>query len=127
MNCNDYQRWISRFIDQETSATDSSELFEHLGKCAECRGFLDALMKLNAELDRVQTVAESETTISTQHRAFGDRRTVRGVAKHGTLRSRISTFALLIMVTLFIGILLTVDVRMQRTPEPVPQGLAQPR
>ena len=127
MNCNDYQHWINRFTDHEARATESAELFEHLGKCAECRGFLDALMKLNAELDRVQTVAELENDMSTEHRAFGDRRAVRGVTKQTSLRSRVSTFALLIIVTLFIGTLLSVDVRMQRTPEPVPQELAQPR
>jgi predicted anti-sigma-YlaC factor YlaD len=126
MNCNDYQRWINRIVDHEARATESTELFEHLGKCAECCGFLDALMKLNAELERIQTVAESEKDMSTEHRAFGDRRAVRCAAKHGTLRSRILTFALLIMVTLFIGTLLSVDVRLQRTPEPVPQEMAQP-
>lgn len=126
MTCADHQRTINRLIDHEVKATDCGELFEHLGTCVECRGFLDALMKLNAELDRVQTVAESETTISTQYRAFGGRCAVRAATRHGSLRTRISTFALLFVITLFIGILLSVDVRMQGTPEPVPQELAQP-
>jgi len=127
MTCADHQQTINRFIDREVKATESAELFDHLGACVECRGFFDALMNLNAELDRVQTGAESETTISTRHRAFGDRRAVRGATRHGSLRSRISTFALLIVITLFIGILLSVDAGMQGAPEPVQQELAQPR
>jgi predicted anti-sigma-YlaC factor YlaD len=62
MNCVDYQRTISRLVDLEVKAAASADLFEHLGKCAECRGFLDTLTKLNMELDKSQLLTELTET-----------------------------------------------------------------
>jgi predicted anti-sigma-YlaC factor YlaD len=127
MTCADHQRTINRFIDHEFRAVECAELFAHLGTCAECRGFLDALMKLNAELDRIQIAAELEKAPSMQPRPFVDRNAVRGVVKQRSFRSRVSTLALLVIVTFFIGILLSIDITMQRSPDPHPQELVQPR
>jgi hypothetical protein len=43
-------------------AAASGELFEHLGKCAECRGFFDTLTKLNRELEKSQLLTELTET-----------------------------------------------------------------
>jgi hypothetical protein len=61
-----------------------------------------------------------------QSRRANDREPVQQLRQRRSLRSRISTFALLIMVTLFIGLLFSVNISMQRPPEPIPQGLVQP-
>lgn len=127
MTCADHQRTINRFIDHEIKATECAELFEHLGICAQCRELFDALMNLSAELDGIQIAAELEKPPSTQSRSFGDRSAIRGEAKQKSFRSRVSTLALLVMVTFFIGILLSIDITMQRSPDPHPQELVQPR
>lgn len=54
MNCSEYQRMISKFVDFEIKATQNVNMFEHLAKCAQCREFFDVLMNLNVELDKVQ-------------------------------------------------------------------------
>jgi predicted anti-sigma-YlaC factor YlaD len=54
MNCRDYQQMINKFLDLELKAAASGELFEHLGKCAQCREFLDTMIRLAAELDKVR-------------------------------------------------------------------------
>lgn len=117
---------ISRLVDLELKAAASAELFEHLGTCAECREFLDTMMKLTAELDKIgmpQDLSEE----AGKHPDVGDRRSARRLSQHRSLRSRISTFALLIMVTLFIGLLFSVNISAQRQPEPIPQEMVQPR
>ena len=71
MNCRDYQQMISKLVDLELKATVSSELFEHLGKCAECREFFDTLMKLTAELERIGTPLELSEATSNQRPYVG--------------------------------------------------------
>ena len=66
MNCRDYQQMTSRLIDLELKATASAVLFEHLGKCAQCRKFFDNLMRLNLELDKAQAPVELEKEVSVQ-------------------------------------------------------------
>jgi predicted anti-sigma-YlaC factor YlaD len=127
MNCADYQQMISRLVDLELKAAASAELFEHLGKCAECREFLDTMMKLTAELDKVGTPPELSEATGNQHPYVGASAPVPRIGRHRSLRSRISTFALLIMLTLFIGLLFSVNISAQRQPEPIPQEMFQPR
>ena len=62
MNCVEYQRMISRFVDLEVRATASAQLFEHLGTCAQCREFFDTLTKLNMELEKAQLLTELTET-----------------------------------------------------------------
>ncbi|MCX6143379.1 MAG: hypothetical protein NTZ35_09175 [Ignavibacteriales bacterium] len=127
MNCVEYQQMISRLVDLELKAAASTELFEHLGKCAECREFLDTMMKLTAELDKVGMPLEHSESISDKRFYVGDRMSAPRMAGPRSFRSRISTFALLIMLTLFIGLLFSVNISAQRTQEPIPQELVQPR
>jgi predicted anti-sigma-YlaC factor YlaD len=127
MNCRDYQQMISKLVDLELKAAASAELFEHLGKCAECRGFLDTMMKLTAELDRTGMPLELSEVANYQRPYVGARVPISQFGQHHSLRSRISTFALLIMVTLFIGLLFSVNISAQRPQEPIPQELVQPR
>ena len=126
MNCRNYQQLISRLVDLEVKATASGEVFEHLGKCAECREFLDTMMKLTAELDKIGMPQELSEEAS-KRPYVGDRKSAPRLSQHRSLRSRISTFALLIMVTLFIGLLFSVNISMQNPTEPIPQELVQPR
>jgi predicted anti-sigma-YlaC factor YlaD len=62
MNCVEYQRLISKFVDFELKAKASAELFEHLGKCAQCREFFETLLKLNTELEKAQLLTELSET-----------------------------------------------------------------
>jgi predicted anti-sigma-YlaC factor YlaD len=124
MNCRDYQQMISRLVDLELRAAASAELFEHLGRCAECREFLDTMMKLTAELDKIGMPLEFTEAVGGNKRLYvGDRPSALRLGQPRSLRSRLSTFALLIMLTLFIGLLFSVDISAQRSQEPIPQEL----
>jgi predicted anti-sigma-YlaC factor YlaD len=127
MNCSENQRMISRFVDLEVKATASGDLFEHLGKCAQCREFLEGTMTLIAELDKAGMPPELSEVAGNEREHLGARVSVPRYGQHRSLRSRISTFALLIMLTLFIGVLFSVNISAQRPQEPVPQELVQPR
>lgn len=114
MNCRDYQQVISKFVDLELKATASAELFEHLGKCAQCREFLDTMMKLSAELDKIGTPLELSEIASDQRRHVGlffvppgskevlryspDAPAVALVAKPRSIGSSIRTLALTILI-----------------------------
>jgi predicted anti-sigma-YlaC factor YlaD len=127
MNCGDYQHMISRLVDLDLKATASSELFVHLGKCAQCREFLDTTMKLNAELDKIGVMPELLEGANYQQPFVVASMSVPRFGQHRSLGSRISTFALLLMVTLFIGLLFSVNIDKPSQTEPIPQELAQPR
>lgn len=45
MTCDEYTEQVSEFFDGEIAVTRSTGLFDHLSKCANCRLFLDILMK----------------------------------------------------------------------------------
>ena len=126
MNCVDYQQMINRLIDHELKATASAKLFEHLGKCAECREFLDTMMKLTAKLDKVEMPPELSEEAS-RLVYVADRKSAPRIAQRRSFRARISTFALLIMLTLFIGLLFSVNIDKPSQAEPIPLELVQPR
>jgi predicted anti-sigma-YlaC factor YlaD len=44
--CGHYQELISSYIDGETNDQETSELFFHLGDCAECRMFMRSVLRL---------------------------------------------------------------------------------
>ena len=50
MNCDQYQEYISRFIDGELENADESDLFRHLGSCEQCRTFLKSILSLRTAL-----------------------------------------------------------------------------
>lgn len=53
MNCDDYQRMISKLIDREIRHAESAAVFGHLAECALCRNFYHDLQALNSSLDRL--------------------------------------------------------------------------
>ncbi len=50
MTCNEYQELISQLVDDELDDGQSSELFLHTGRCAECRAFLRSTLRLRNEI-----------------------------------------------------------------------------
>jgi anti-sigma factor RsiW len=54
MTCEDHQIQISRLIDGEMLLGQSMEVFNHLGKCQECRAYYLQLQRLNASLEQVR-------------------------------------------------------------------------
>jgi len=50
MNCEQYQEYISQFIDGELPPTAEIELFVHLGVCEQCRTFLKNVLSLSNTL-----------------------------------------------------------------------------
>ncbi len=39
MNCEQYQEYVSQFIDGELNTAGEASLFHHLSSCDNCRGF----------------------------------------------------------------------------------------
>jgi len=50
MNCEQYQEYISQFIDGELDNADEACLFGHLGLCEQCRTFLKNVLSLRNTL-----------------------------------------------------------------------------
>lgn len=50
MTCNEYQEWISSYVDNELDEDKAGPLFAHLGACAECRGFFRGALELRSLL-----------------------------------------------------------------------------
>jgi len=61
MNCEQYQEYISQFIDYELDGINESSLFQHLSSCDECRGFLKETMSLRSELLNKQAAIVPES------------------------------------------------------------------
>ena len=50
MNCEQYQEYVSQFIDSELNNAGESSLFHHLSSCDNCRGFLKETLSLRSDL-----------------------------------------------------------------------------
>jgi len=120
-----YQQLASLFIDRELGPESEAELFLHLSSCVECREFLKASWQLQVDIFATKP-KRSPSPARTQKRYVTDRGPARRVVSQTPTPSRISTFALLLMVTLIVGILFSASIRVQRAPEVAPQELAQP-
>ena len=48
MTCNEYQEWISAYVDNELDEERAAPLFAHLGACTECRGFFRDALQLRS-------------------------------------------------------------------------------
>ena len=94
---------ISRLVDLELNAAASAELFEHLGKCAQCREFLDTMMKLAAELDKVQFSVEQEKQLHLPPMVKLIDRQGNPAGVTQTRTTRIRTAAFLALLVLIIG------------------------
>jgi len=53
MECNDYQRLISRLHDGELASGDMTDVFLHLSACGECRDFYRGLQTLDRTMNRL--------------------------------------------------------------------------
>lgn len=54
MTCEEHQIQIGRLTDGEMPFSLSGEVFDHLGKCQECREYYYQLQRLNASLEQVR-------------------------------------------------------------------------
>jgi predicted anti-sigma-YlaC factor YlaD len=121
MNHERYQQLVSEFIDREIHAEDEQELFNHLNSCSECREFLKASCRLQVEM------AVTKPRSSERGSNAVDRQPVRREFRRSRRRSSISTFVLLVMVTLIVGILFSANVTVQRSPDTSTEQVAQPK
>jgi predicted anti-sigma-YlaC factor YlaD len=70
MNCEQFQEYISQFIDGELSSPAETELFLHLGVCEQCRTFLKNALSLRDALAhtlQVSVPASLDQEIVAQH------------------------------------------------------------
>lgn len=134
MNCEEYQQQVSKLLDNALEKEKRADVFSHLGICEKCREFFESTMQIRLAM-RSAAALPMSTAMDTEVLQLAlthgpqapDRGPVQRLSEHRSLRSRISTFALLIMVTLFIGLLFSVNISAQRPPDPIPQELVQPR
>ena len=134
MNCEEYQQQVSKLLDNALERTKTPDVFNHLSTCEGCREFFDSTMRIRRAIQSAAPLPMSEAMDAdvlrhamAQSQWAHDRGPVQRLSQHRSLLSRISTFALLIMVTLFIGLLFSVNINAQKPPEPIPQELVQPR
>jgi predicted anti-sigma-YlaC factor YlaD len=105
---------ISRLVDLELKATASAELFEHLGKCAQCREFFDNLMRLNLELDNAQAPVALEREIGDQlSEKLGKKRELQVIRTAQIRFDRWRTAALLALMVLITGLFWSMTLPMQ--------------
>jgi predicted anti-sigma-YlaC factor YlaD len=53
MECQDYQRLVSKMHDGELSSDETAEVFLHLSTCGACREFYSSLRVLDGALNRI--------------------------------------------------------------------------
>jgi len=78
MNCEQYQEYISQFIDGELPPAAETELFVHLGACERCRTFLKNALSLRDTLVHTKQItvpASLDQRIVAQH-SLATKRTV---------------------------------------------------
>lgn len=104
MTCNEYQEWISAYVDNELDEEKAAVLFAHLGSCAECRGFFRESLELRSLLlDDLLKERERLEEVSRQPSM--------------TAQLALPIVALLVVLFLFLGIS-----RMGPSPEPIYGG-----
>jgi predicted anti-sigma-YlaC factor YlaD len=121
MNHEHYQQLVSEFIDREIRAADEEELFAHLNSCGECREFLKAACRMQADMAATKPQSHGRASYAV------DRHPVRHQFRQSKRRSSISTVVLLVMVTLIVGMLFSANVTVQRSPETSTEEVAQPK
>jgi hypothetical protein len=116
-----YQQLVSEFIDREICAADEQELFGHLNSCADCREFLKASSRLQVEMAVTKPQNHERGSYAV------DRQPVRHEVRQSKRRSTFSTFVLLVMVTLIVGMLFSANVTVQRSPDASTEEVSQPK
>jgi predicted anti-sigma-YlaC factor YlaD len=53
MNCNWYQEQISMLIDRELDDEHATDVFHHLGRCADCRAFLQGTQRIQVHMAHI--------------------------------------------------------------------------
>jgi predicted anti-sigma-YlaC factor YlaD len=127
MTCADHQRTINRFIDQEIKATESAELFEHLGKCPECRRFYDSIITLAAQLERVQLSIDEISEAPWQPGVAASRMPVHHITGQKRIAPRPSTLAFVIVVMFVVSFLFSVSVTIEKPVQIPPTTTASQR
>ena len=134
MNCEEYQQLVSKLLDNALEKEKRAAVFSHLGICEKCREFFESAMQIRRAMQSAAPLPMSAVMDAdvlqlamAQSRQAPDREPVQRLSQHRPLRSRISTFALLLMVTLFIGLLFSVNIEKPSQAEQIPQGQVQPR
>jgi anti-sigma factor RsiW len=109
-----FEELVSLFIDRELDAKSEQELFAHLGSCEECRGFLKASMMLQGDIK--STKPGIPASMGDARRGFApDHRAVHGSRLQTTTRQPVTTFVLLMLITLVVGFLFSARVEVRRT------------
>ena len=121
MNHEHDQELVSEFIDREIRAGDEQDLFTHLNSCGKCREFLKASCRLQVEMAATKPRNHERGSYAV------DRQPVHREFRRSKRRSSISTFILLVMVTLIVGILFSANVTVQRSPDASTEEVVQPR
>jgi len=112
MNCEQYQEYISQFIDGELESAGEARLFGHLGSCEQCRSFLKDAMSLRAELFHTQAVTVPESlsrrivakSNSLPHALLPKQRHFRWIGQGRMISLRFVGFALVISILASVGI-----------------------
>lgn len=120
MTCADHQRTINRFIDHEVKAIESAELFEHLGKCLECRRFYDSIITLTTELDKIHPPIERMAEALWRQ----SRRPMYQIADQNSITPRPSTLAFVIVVMLVVSLLFSINVTIEKPAQIMPSASA---
>ena len=134
MNCEQSQQEVSKLLDNALERERTAELFGHLAVCENCRELFKSIIQIKRAMQNAAPLPMSpgmdEGVLQSawaRPRQAPDQKPIHGWNGHRSLRARISTFALLLMLTLFIGLLFSVNIDKPSQAEPVPQELAQPR
>ena len=133
MSCEEYQQQVSKLLDNALEKGKTADVFSHLGICEKCREFFESTMYIRLAMRTAESLPISaamdtkvlQFAVAQSGRAH-DHGPVQRFGQHRSLRSRISTFALLIMVTLFVGLLFSININMQKPAEPIPEELVRP-
>lgn len=113
MDCAEYQRMISRFIDHEMKAAGCAELFEHLATCESCRQFYDSIISLGVELEKVP--APTDERMAASWRPTRERAPL--ISEQTRIAPRPSTLAFVIVVIFVVGLLFSVNVTIEKPAE----------
>jgi predicted anti-sigma-YlaC factor YlaD len=127
MTCTDHQRAISRFIDHEAKAAESSVLFEHLAQCAECRQFYDSIIAVGVELDIVRSSMDEATESSRAPGLAANRQPNHRVVDQKRIAPRPSTLAFVIVLMLVVSLLFSVNVTIEKPAQALPTETASQR
>jgi predicted anti-sigma-YlaC factor YlaD len=118
MNCEQYQEFISQFIDGELDSVNELSLFQHLSTCDECRGFLKETMSLRSELlSKTSLHPNVELDARMRQTIFADQRMPYGFRAAGekSIISRFIPIAIsVVTIVLLAGVLILPSILLQR-------------